>query len=55
LIATVEGQSHCFDDASKPANITLKFTDESVEPNAVYTITAFNSLGESASKVSVTQ
>jgi hypothetical protein len=54
LIATVDGQSHSFDDAPKPATITLQFIDKGAEPNTTYTVAAFNSLGESVSKVGAT-
>lgn len=50
LIATVSGQSHNFGDAPEPANVVLEYVDQNGQDHSTYTVAAFNSLGESASR-----
>ncbi len=50
LIATVSGQSHNFGDAPEPANVVLEFVDQNGQDHSAYTVAAFNSLGETASR-----
>lgn len=49
LIGTLQGQGHNFGDAAEPPNVTLEFRDKNATPNSIYTVAAFNVLGESAS------
>jgi pimeloyl-ACP methyl ester carboxylesterase len=50
LIQTLEGQKHNFGDALDSPQIALEFRDQQANPNYIYTVAAFNQLGESISK-----
>jgi pimeloyl-ACP methyl ester carboxylesterase len=52
VIQTLQGQSHNFGDAPKPANIFLEFKDTNASADSVYSVAAFNELGESLSQPS---
>jgi hypothetical protein len=49
-IATLLGQVHNFSDAPDPPNVVLEFRDKGATANAIYTVSAFNVLGESVSQ-----
>ena len=53
LIQTLEGQKHNFGDAPEPANVTLEFRDTKTAPDSIYTVAAFNQLGESVSSPAI--
>jgi pimeloyl-ACP methyl ester carboxylesterase len=46
LIQTLKGQEHNFGDAAEPPNVVLEFRDKNATLNSIYTVTAFNDLGE---------
>jgi pimeloyl-ACP methyl ester carboxylesterase len=50
LIQTLQGQEHNFGDAPEPANIKLEFKDAKAKANSIYSVSAFNELGESNSR-----
>ena len=50
LLKTFQGQRHNFGDAPEPPNVALEFRDKNAMPNPIYTVTAFNVLGDSASQ-----
>lgn len=51
LIGTLEGQEHNFGDAAEPPNPILEFRDQKAKLNSVYTVAAFNVIGESTSEL----
>lgn len=50
LIQTLKGQEHNFGDAPEPPNVVLEFRDKNATLNSVYTVTAFNDLGETVAQ-----
>jgi hypothetical protein len=52
LIGVLQGQEHNFGDAPQHPYIVLEFRDKNVKHNAIYTVSAFNALGESVSQPS---
>jgi hypothetical protein len=52
LIKTLQGQRHNFGDAPEPSQLVLEFRDKDAKQDAVYSVSAFNALGESISQPS---
>lgn len=50
LVSTFKGQGYNFGDAPEKPHVVLEFRDRNVRQNVVYTVSAFNALGESVSK-----
>ncbi|NJL21111.1 MAG: hypothetical protein HC895_10275 [Leptolyngbyaceae cyanobacterium SM1_3_5] len=50
LVKTLKGQGHDFGDAPEPAEVVLEFCDQDVKQDALYTVSAFNSIGKSVSE-----
>lgn len=50
LIQTFQGQEHNFGDAPEPVQVALRFQDRNPSHNSVYTVSAFNALGETISQ-----
>ncbi|MEE3719412.1 hypothetical protein V2H45_21960 [Tumidithrix elongata RA019] len=50
LIRTLQGQEHDNDDKPEPLQVVMEFRDREATPNAIYTVSAFNTLGESVSQ-----
>jgi pimeloyl-ACP methyl ester carboxylesterase len=50
LIATIKGQDHSFGDAPDPPNVMLEFQDDNASRDSVYSVGAFNNLGENISQ-----
>jgi len=50
MIATLQGQEHNNSDGPEPSHVVLEFRDKETIPKAIYTISAFNALGENVSQ-----
>lgn len=49
LIATLQGQGLNYGDLPEPPHVVLEYRDKEAIANAIYTVSAFNALGESIS------
>jgi pimeloyl-ACP methyl ester carboxylesterase len=49
LIATLQGQGLNYGDLPEPPHVVLEYRDKEATANAIYTVSAFNALGESVS------
>lgn len=50
LIATLQGQEYSGEDTPLPPQVVLEFRDQEAKAKAVYTVSAFNAIGESTSQ-----
>ncbi|WP_434685177.1 hypothetical protein [Pseudanabaena minima] len=50
LIATLQGQEYSGDDTPSPTQVVLEFREQEAKAKTVYTVSAFNAIGESTSQ-----